>query len=246
VRHFRIVALLAVTPACLIESRNVNIGQVPRANIPFATAAPTSGVAELTAGASSLPSVANAKSTNRGSGAEVPKVQGRAEARIRVTDALFIGGVYEHGFGHQQVDESLPALRSGNVSGFGLMFGGTITPNESSPWRIGWTANAMRWTVPYDQYSTVTVSALGFVTGVSQFQSSSSDTTETLGFGLWPSYAFGQLRLFGGGYATQLAASVRLGERRRPANSLAGPVMRSWPSRLSLCRRLCRSPRRAP
>lgn len=203
VRPLHLVALVALAPACIIESRNVNVGQVNRASVPFTSAAPTSGIVGLTAGASSMPTVTNVKSTNRSSGAEVPDTQGRVELMFRATKNFFLGAVYEQGFGHQVVDESLPASRNGNVSGMGVMFGGTLAADPSSNFSLGVNATMMRWTVPYDQYTTATVDFAGIVTGVSQYMSSDSDSVGTLGLGLWPSYKAGQLRIFGGGYVTQ-------------------------------------------
>lgn len=201
--RLHLFALLALAPACIIESRNVNIGQTPRASVPFATAAPTSGVVGITAGASALPTVTGEKSTDRASGAEVPDTQARAELVFRPTKRFFIGGVYERGFGHQVVDESLPAQRNGNVSGFGMILGGTLAADPSSNFSLGVNATFMRWSVPYDQYTTATVDFAGIVTAVSQYQSTDMDSTATFGLGMWPAYTFGQLRVFGGGYATQ-------------------------------------------
>jgi hypothetical protein len=203
VRHFHLVAVLAVAPACIIESRNVNVGQVPRASVPFANTAPTHGVVALNAGASSMPTVTDATSTNRASGAEVPDTQARGELIFRPTRRFYVGGVFERGFGHQVVDESLPASRSGNVTGFGMIFGGTLIADPSSNFSLGLNVTLMNWSVPYDQYTTATVDFAGIVTGVSQYMSSDTDSTGTIGLGLWPSYTFGELRLFGGGYVTQ-------------------------------------------
>jgi hypothetical protein len=198
----RALALL-VLPACVVTSSNVNVGQVPRAAMPFSTAAPTSGLVEVTAGASALPTVTKAKTTYYGSGAEIPQSQMRAEARIRVLENGFIGLIYEHGFGHKAVDPALPPVDHGNTSGFGLMIGGSIKLNPTEHFSIGWTATAMRWEVPYDQYSRVTLETNGHVTYIGQGTRSDSDTTRTLGLGLWPSYRAGQVRIFGGGYFTQ-------------------------------------------
>ncbi|MFN0246121.1 MAG: hypothetical protein ACKV2T_04385, partial [Kofleriaceae bacterium] len=196
-------ALIAVAPACIIESRNVNIGQVPRASVPFQNTAPTSGVFAANVGASSMPTVTGATSTNRASGAEVPDTQARGEILFRPTRRFYVGAVYERGFGHQVVDESLPASREGNVVGFGLMLGGTLVAEENSRFSLGVNATLMHWTIPYDQYTTATVDFAGIVTGVSQYMTSQTDSTGTLGLGIWPSYTFGELRLFGGGYITQ-------------------------------------------
>lgn len=202
-RPLHIAVLLATVPACIIESRNVNVGQVNRASVPFANTAPTSGIVSMTAGASSLPSVTEATSTDRASGAEVPDTQGRVELVFRPRKRFYIGGVYERGFGHQVVDESLPATRTGNVAGFGMIIGGTLVADPSSPFSLGINATLMSWAVPYDQYTTATVDFAGIVTGVSQYMSSDSDSTGTFGLGLWPSYNLGTVRLFGGGYVTQ-------------------------------------------
>ena len=192
-----------MAPACVIESRNVNVGQVPRSSVPFANTAPSNGVVALNVGASSLPTVTNARSTDRASGAEVPDTQGRGELIFRPRPNFYIGGVFERGFGHQVVDESLPAARRGNVTGVGMIVGGTLSPEPGSRFSFGVTATLMHWTVPYDQYTTATVDVAGLVTGVSQFTTSDSDTTGTIGLGFWPSYTFGELRLFGGGFVTQ-------------------------------------------
>lgn len=202
-RSLNLLALLALAPACIIESRNVNIGQVPRASVPFANAAPSTGVAALTAGASSLPTVTNPKNKDNTSGAEVPDTQARGEVIFRPTKRFFIGGVYERGFGHQVVDESLPSSRNGNVSGFGLILGGTLVADPSSSFSLGVNATMMRWTVPYDQYTTATFNFAGEVIGVDQYMTSDADATATFGLGLWPAYTMGQLRVFGGGYITQ-------------------------------------------
>lgn len=199
----QLLALLALAPACVIESRNVNIGQVPRASVPFVNTAPSHGVVALNAGASSLPTVTNPRSTNTASGAEVPDTQARGELILRPRKNFYFGAVYERGFGHQVVDDSLPASRSGNVSGFGMILGGTLSADPSSPFSLGVNVTAMRWSVPYDQYTTATIDFAGLVSGVSQFESSDVDSTGTLGLGLWPSYTFGELRVFGGGYITQ-------------------------------------------
>lgn len=198
-----LLGLLATAPGCLFTSNNVNVGQVPRATMPFATGAPDTGVAELTAGASALPSVTKPKSTSLGSGAELPDAQIRAEGRFRLTNNFYLGAMYERGVGHRQVDPALPTLSSGNVSGFGVLLGGSIPLGADPNLRLGWTATATHWTVPYDQYSTVTLDVLGHVVGVAQVVSSDTGSTSTLGLGLWPSYKFGQLRVFGGGYLTQ-------------------------------------------
>lgn len=202
-RQLLLVVVAAGAPACIIESQNVNVGQVPRASVPFASTAPTSGVAQFTAGASSMPTVTNPKVTDHTSGAEVPQTQARGELIFRPTRRFYIGGVYERGFGHKQVDDSLPESRNGNVSGFGLILGGTLSADPDSKFSMGFNVALMQWTVPYDQYTTATVDFAGIVTGVSQYMSSDSDSTGTMGIGLWPSYDFGQLRLFGGGFLTQ-------------------------------------------
>lgn len=223
VRPIHIVALLAITPACLIESRNVNVGQVNRASVPFASTAPTNGIVSLTAGASALPTVTEVTSTDRASGAEVPDTQGRVELLFRARKNFYIGGVFEQGFGHQVVDESLPASRNGNVSGFGMILGGTLAADASSPFSLGVNVTLMNWTVPYDQYTTATVDFAGIVTGVSQYMSSDSDTTGTIGLGLWPSYNFGNLRVYGGGYVTQ-RPTVHLFTRD---TTVVGPIITS-------------------
>ena len=195
------VASLVVTPACAIESHNVNIGQVPRATVPFANTAPTSAFT-LTAGVSALPTVATPERTDDRSGAEVPAAQGRGELIIRPKKDLYVGVAYEQGFGHQAVDADLPTVHQGNVHGAGFLVGGTLFADPSSNFSLGTNLTAMCWTVPYDQYSTVTVDVLGHVS-VGQSTRSTTDTTCTLGLGLWPSYRFGELRVFGGGYLTQ-------------------------------------------
>lgn len=141
-------------------------------------------------------------STDDNSGAEVPAAQVRGEARIRVTDHAFIGAMYEQGLGHERVDDRLPEVKDGHVRGFGAMFGGSFA-NAGSNVSIGWTITAMRWTVPYDQYSTVTTDVAGHPLGVSNQESSDTGSTTTFGLGLWPSWRSGQLRVFGGGYVTQ-------------------------------------------
>jgi hypothetical protein len=197
----KLVLLLAFTlGACTFTSHNVNVGQVPHAAMPFATAAPASGVADLTAGGS-VPTI-GPSSTDDNSGAEVPAAQVRGEARIRITDDLFIGTMYEQGVGHASVNDRLPAVKSGHVYGFGAMFGGSFATAGSNV-SIGWTVTAMRWTIPYDKYSMVNVDLAGHPIGVANEQSSDTGATTTFGLGIWPSWRSGQLRVFGGGYLTQ-------------------------------------------
>ncbi len=150
-----------------------------------------------------MPTVTTPKNTDNTSGAEVPDTQIRGELVFRPTKRFFIGAVYEQGLGHQRVDQTLPELRTGNVSGAGLILGGTLAADPSSPFSMGVNLTLMRWSVPYDQYTTATFDFAGILTGVSQYQTHDEDSTGTIGVGLWPSYSFGQARVFGGGYITQ-------------------------------------------
>ena len=158
---------------------------------------PVDGVAEVSAGLSSVAHATDLGVGDPEAGVEVPGTQLHGDARLRLGEAFALGLVYENGLDEtaRRPREDQPPVDEGNVEGYGLTADVSIATRDPRL-RIGLGFDLIIWSVPYVEYLTCVPGDPCFP-GVTIMERG-VDRTETFGLSFTPSYRMGALTWFGG------------------------------------------------
>jgi hypothetical protein len=161
---------------------------------------PLEGMAELSAGASSVSHLGDPGVGDPEAGVEIPGTQLFGQLRFGFGLAS-VGMLYQNGLdqGAEPLKSTQPPVEAGSVHGYGMTTDFSIkTANPRL--RVGLGLELMIWDVPYVEYYTCAAGEACFPYAI---QAEGRDRVPTVGASLTPSYHTGDVTVFGGLTARQ-------------------------------------------
>jgi hypothetical protein len=193
------LAIGSVTAGAGCSTYNVNRSALaPHATPQLHPGSRMDSVAELGFGASSVTHFKNPEVGNPRASVEIPGTQLHGDLRLRATDWLTFGLVYENGLdatAYKPKGNLQPDVDVGNVVGRGMSIGVSI-PTSNPALTIGMVLDTMLWEVPWVEWRTC-VENCGSTPGYT-YQTKGRDTVTTIGVGFTPTYRTGNVTWFGG------------------------------------------------
>ncbi len=183
--------------------------RVPRPTVPLRTGQPLSAPFEVSFGASSLGNTMKPQAGDEMKALEIPRYQLRGELRVRLFERGELAIIHERAIGQAtKIDDTQADVDSGQPWSAGGAIRYAIAPRHS-PWSIGVDAELLHWQIPYVEYRTC-IENCG---GIASREETHSRTGELgWGFGVTPSYRFGDVTLFGGLFYRNHPTIERKGE----------------------------------
>jgi len=189
---------------------------VPHAAPTLHSGHPLDGTAELGFGASSLADLGEPKVGDPEAAVEIPATQIHGDARLRLSDSLALGLLFEDGLEStvsRPKGNLQPPVENGNVIGYGATADVSIALPDPR-WRVGIGFDLMIWQVPYVEYQTCVENCVP-IGGWTMIEHG-TDNTETFGVSVTPSYRTGALTVFGGLSARQHPTIIQKGTETDP------------------------------
>ncbi|HEX5062707.1 MAG TPA: hypothetical protein VFV99_25215 [Kofleriaceae bacterium] len=168
---------------------------VPHATPVQALGQPAAWKGNATLGATNIAdAVAPGVGDNPNAGVAIPSSQLRGALNLAVTRNLTIGIFSERGLAStaHPIKDTLPPLDDRGVGGVG--YSASYSIPTGSPWRIGLALEMTMWRVPWVEYS----QCIDFCTTPTVTVSKGTTDVGQIGFGIVPSYQFGDWTFFGG------------------------------------------------